>query len=77
MGEKMTLKHFFLKAHSMETNEYFCTIFSRRIDIFEMHVVTKFQFYSIYSSSLILKRKLHRVLCLQFKQISKRNDKSA
>ena len=72
MGEKMTLKQLFLKAHSIETNKYFCTIFSRWIDILKMHVVAKFQCSSIYSSSIILKRKLCQLLCLQSKHLSKR-----
>ena len=70
----MTLEHIFSKGYSMETNSYFRTIFSRCIDIFEMNVVAKFQFNSIYSSSLILKRKLFQLLCLQSKHLSKRNN---
>ena len=58
----------------METNLYFRTIFSRCIDISEMNVVAKFQFNSIYGSSIILKRKLFQLLSMQSKKISKGTD---
>ena len=57
MGEKMALEHIFLKAYRTEMKKYFRTIFSKGIDIFKMHALAKFQVSSMYSSSLILKRK--------------------
>ena len=74
MGEKMTLEHIFSKGYSMETNLYFRTIFSRCIDISKIYLVAKLQFNSIYSFSLIPKRKFFKLLCLQNKLISERNN---
>ena len=74
MGEKMTLEHIFSKGYSMETNLYFRTIFFRCIYISKMNLVAKFQFNIIYSSSFIPKRKFSKLLCLQNKVISERNN---